>query len=51
MLCSPLNHTPTITSTPPLWLPDGGVSETRKASVIEGASVQVSPIGDDQIRP
>ena len=31
----PANHTTTATSTPPLWLRDGGVSETRKAPSFE----------------
>ena len=31
-------HAPTVTSTPPLGLPDGGVPETRKAPSNQGAS-------------
>ena len=34
----PANHAPTVTSTHPLCLPDGGAAETREAPSIEGAS-------------
>ena len=30
-------HTPTVTSTLPLWLPDGGVAGTKEAPSNEGA--------------
>ena len=33
------NHTPTVTGTLPLYLPVGGVAETREALLNEGASV------------
>lgn len=38
MLRSPLNHTPTVTSSHSLFLPGGGVPETREAPSFEGAS-------------
>ena len=34
----PAYHAPTVTSTPPLGLLDGGVAETRKAPSFEGVS-------------